>query len=668
MKTSLLTLSLIIGSAVSASAYAEHVDLPAMSITGIAGESAPYALPETNSMSPDTGELLKKLPGADTNQNGPLTSIAQYRGLFGDRVNVLVDGLNLSTAGPNRMDTPLSYIPSSQLDTISVYRGIAPVSSGIETIGGTIKAESRKAAFTNSDEFELHGNLNGRYATNGDMRSTGLTTSIANQNHRLQFSGSVDRGHDLEFDNGDILPTEHERDTAGIAYGFKHNKTEFDLDLKHLDTGETGTPALPMDIMWIRGETLKTGISHELNNGGKLNARISYQDVEHQMDNFSLRPAGMMQRYNQADVLAKSMQLSYSKAEWQFGVETDTAEHNSDISDPTNPMFFVRNFNDVERTRLSAFAEWNGSLTENWKMLSGVRLSHIKTDADEVDTSMGGMPATFRDQFNAADRSQSDTLTDIAVTFTRYLTDSLDFEFGLARKERAPSYQERYLWLPLEATSGLADGNKYVGNINLNPETAYQYEIGLDWHQPAFAVSPRIFYHHVNDYIQGTAGGPMGALEFNNVAAKLYGFDTNWFWAVTDNWQVDGTVSYVRGKRRDTDDNLYRIAPFKARTQLSYLQKNWRLGIEAVTVAAQNQVSSENDEQKTSGYAYYNLSGQYQINQSLQINAGVNNLFDREYKNHLGGYNRVSDNDDINVGERLPGWGRSFYVGMNLNW
>ncbi|MEC9313766.1 MAG: TonB-dependent receptor, partial [Pseudomonadota bacterium] len=136
----------------------------------------------------------------------------------------------------------------------------------------------------------------------------------------------------------------------------------------------------------------------------------------------------------------------------------------------------------------------------------------------------------------------------------------------------------------------------------------------------------------------------------------------------TDHWQLDGTVSYVRGKRRDTNDNLYRIAPLTARTQLSYIEPDWRIGVEAVTVAEQNQVSAENDEEETSGYAIFNLSGEYQLSQSLQLEGGINNLFDRKYRNHLGGYNRVSGNEDIAVGERLPGLGRSVYVGLNLNW
>ncbi len=668
IRSKTLPLSLLFSTLLPAIASAEHVTLPSMSVSTTAGERVPYALPQSSPSSADSGELFKKLPGADINQNGPLTSIVQYRGMYADRVNVQIDGMALSAAGPNRMDSPLGYLPATLVDSISVYRGIAPVSSGIETIGGTVKAESKQADYGSGEDVELQGSLSSLYATNGDMRSLGAITSLANQHHRLQLSGSVDRAHDQEFDGGEIIPSEAERDTLGLAYGFRQGNTEVDFDLKHLNTGETGTPALPMDIMAIRGETFNTGITRQLDNGAEITARLNYQDVYHRMDNFSLRPDSMMQRQNDADVLAKGIELGYRQGNWQFGIDADSAEHNADISDPTNAMFFVQNFNEVERDRLSAFAEWTGALNDDWQMQSGLRLTHVRMDAGDVGTNMTGMPATLANNFNSSDRSQDDTLADIAMTFTRSLNSSLDLELGLARKERAPSYQERYLWLPLEATSGLADGRTYVGNVNLDPETAYQFEIGLDWHSPRFAFSPRVFYHHVNDYIQGVAGGPMDSLVFSNVDAKLYGIDTNWLWALSDHWQLDGTVSYVRGKRRDSDDNLYRIAPLTARTQLSFIQPDWRLGVEAVTVAEQNQVSAVNDEQATSGYAIFNLSGEYQLSQSLQLQGGINNLLDRKYRNHLGGYNRVSGNEDIAVGERLPGLGRSIYVGLNMNW
>lgn len=254
-------------------------------------------------------------------------------------------------------------------------------------------------------------------------------------------------------------------------------------------------------------------------------------------------------------------------------------------------------------------------------MDTGIRYSRIKMDAGDVG-SFVGLPAPvgiLRDRFNAEDREQEDDLVDLVVSLNHTLSREVNIEIGLARKTRAPSYQERYLWIPLEITAGLADGNNYVGDIDLDQEVAYQFEFGLDWHTAKTAFSPRIFYHSINDYIQGTAtitdtatlgvsavNGDPTPLQYSNVDAKLYGFDANWFVALSDQWQLDGSISYVRGKRRDTGDNLFRIAPLTARTTLSYMQSNWSVSFEAETIAAQNKISDQNNEQKTSGYALFN--------------------------------------------------------------
>jgi len=668
--------------------HAEHISLPTISVEGAAGEATPYAIPPLSIATPDTGDMIKRLPGANINSNGPLTSIAQYRGLFGDRVNVLIDGVRVSKAGPNSMDSPLSYLPASRVADVALYRGIAPVSSGIETIGGTIMANSKKAEFASGDEAEFHGNANAGYAENGKTRYTGVLASIANQNHRFQVAGSLDRGNDLKFDGGTIDPSRHERDTVGVNYAFQQSGHTLELDVEHHDTGETGTAALPMDIMYARGENYKIKFNKELSNGGNFNARLNYQDSDHLMNNYTLRTApmmGMMRRFALTDVESQGYRFDYTNNGWKVGIDGDQADHNATIFDPNNANFFLENYKGVERDRYSIFSEWNGQLNDSWKVETGARYTRVSMDADQVATSMGmAMPAAkLATNFNNSERDQDDNLVDLTAVFTHNVNDNFDIELGLARKERAPSYQERYLWATMESTSGLADGNNYIGDVNLDPETAYQAEIGFDWHTQKAAISPRVFYHHINDYIQGTdygcpvMGDPvcqmsmMGdptPLQFSNVDAKLYGIDTNWFVAISNDWQLDGTVSYVRGERRDTSDNLYRIAPLTARTMLSYVQTEWRVGFEAETVASQNKVSAENNELKTAGYAVFNLSGNYQSSENITLSAGVNNLLDREYENHLGGYNRISDNPDIAHMDRLPGLGRSAYVGVNVDW
>jgi len=259
------------------------------------------------------------------------------------------------------------------------------------------------------------------------------------------------------------------------------------------------------------------------------------------------------------------------------------------------------------------------------------------------------------------------------------MSDELRFDVGLGRKTRSPSYQELYLWLPLEATAGMADRKRYVGDVNLDPEVAYEIDLGLDWRNGGSYATPRVFYKRVDDYIQGvpttdpvviavsSANGDLNPLQFANVEAELYGFDADFGTLLSDHWRLDGVISYVRGKRRDIDDNLYRIAPLNGLLALTYDHVHWSVTAETVLAADQDKVSVTNEEEQTDGYALLNLHGNYRFQRNLLLTAGVNNVFDKEYSDHLNGYNRVRDSD-VAFGDRLPGPGRSLFARVNYTW
>ena len=84
----------------------------------------------------DTATILKEIPGANVNANGPVTGIAQYRGMYGDRVSVVIDHLGVVSGGPNAMDAPLSYASPMITEELKVTRGIASVSLAPESVGG----------------------------------------------------------------------------------------------------------------------------------------------------------------------------------------------------------------------------------------------------------------------------------------------------------------------------------------------------------------------------------------------------------------------------------------------------------------------------------------------------------------------------------------------------
>ena len=212
--------------------------------------------------------------------------------------------------------------------------------------------------------------------------------------------------------------------------------------------------------------------------------------------------------------------------------------------------------------------------------------------------------------------------------------------------------------MPLQATGGLADGNTYIGDINLDPEVAHQVELGLNMATNNAYFEPRIFYRDVEDYIQGvTPATPQPYdLQFANVDATLYGADAAWGYAIDNHWSLGGIVSYVRGERDDISDNLYRIAPLNGTLGLTYAAATWDVTAEGVFYDSQDNVSSTNNETESGGYALMNLYGKYEVKKNLSLSGGLWNVFDRKYAPHVSGVNRAMGSDvTTGQGERVPG-------------
>ena len=653
--------------------------------------------PRSNPLhSPDSAELLKRIPGANNNANGVITGIAQYRGMYGDRVSVKLDQAPTLSGGPNAMDSPLAYAPAGLLQELTVYRGITPVSQAQESIGGHMVAQFNRGTFGSETEFGLSGFVSAQLTDNGSQSSTDTQMVVANNQHKLSFLSAHNEGDNVEAGNNKtVAGSQHQRDRFDLAYGWKSDATEITVFAGQLDISDSGTPALAMDIASVEtdlaGMTLSTDLNGTYLNGTSINMAVAWADVTHSMDNFSLRtapPMTMSYRSNlaTADNLSWSLdaQLPLSFGELKVGTDGNLSSHDSTITNPTNEMFQLLNFNATQRDTLGLFAELNGDIGD-WGYQAGIRQNRITMNSGDVSSS--GMMAMMGDaanmlamQFNQADRNLNYDTTDLVLKFNRSLDPETALTIDLGIKNRAPSYQETFLWLPLPITAGLADGRSYVGNLWLKHETASEISIGLSKKTDRFSIYPQIFYRQIDDYIQGVASTSMpanmvsnmmsgaAALSYENTDAEIYGADANWNYRVNHNWSADGVVSYVRGKRTDIADDLYRIAPANGRFSLRYQpdQGSLQLMLESVIYARQKHVASYNNEAKSSGFGIINIGANWSLSENIQMRAGVKNLFDRFYAAHLSGRNRIGDSD-IALGEAIPGLGRAVYLSMAIN-
>jgi iron complex outermembrane receptor protein len=637
---------------------------------------------------PDLADWLTSVPGANINSNGPITGIAQYRGLYGDRVAASLDGHPVIGAGPNAMDTPLSYSTPLIVDSMTVYRGIAPVSAGINTLGGAVEVKMRKAETMNSEDTALSGDIQAGYRSNNSAKTLSAVTNIAKGDVAVLLYGNSQKGDSMESGDGvEISPTDFDKVQLGGDIRYTKDGDEIGLSYHYTDTNDSGTPALPMDIEYIESHRVTLDGAFKLS-GWQGEWQLGYIDADHGMTNFLMRENNDPTRYRRNIATAETSDFkleltqSFDFGELAFGIDGYFASHDSVITNPNNMMFKVVNFNSVEDNRYGIYTQWQNKFDQTNVQL-GFRLKRAESNAGAVSSSMammmnpmGGLASGLQDDFNNADRKVSDNNVDIALNTQTQLSTNVSFSAGLGVKSRAPAYQERYLWTPMEATGGLADGHTYIGDINLKSETAYQVDLGLTYQDDKVMLAPHIFYQSIDDYIQGTPlgmadmsakmmanmmAGDTNPLKFTNVDAKLYGFDLNGYYHISEQIELSTIISYVQGERRDIDDNLYRIAPLNGQINIRYSSDDWMVKTSLVMAAKQNDVSTTNGEQKTSGYGIVNIDAQYFVNNDLAIRFGVDNILDKSYQNHLGGYNRVKGTETP-VMSRLPSEGISAWA------
>ncbi len=649
--------------------------------TGIDSREPPHQI----ALPADAVGVAARMPGAAAIGNGALSGQLSYRGLFGQRVLGRVNGQRFATGGPNAMDPPLHYAPSILLDRIEVARGVAPVSEG-PSLAGAVNAQLVQVPFASGSVPEVHGRISAQYRSVDQSHAVGGALGLATQSWRIGIIASHEQGDDYEFAGGSVGGSSFERTNYGIHAGLKLGDGELFAEYRRNETDPTGNPAFPMDIVYFNTDFFRGGYTGELSEQVALDVSIGHVSVRHLMDNYSLRdpdPAAMRTRatFADADTFTAEASLRFGSASRNvtIGGDLELVEKYVRITNPFNADFFVEAQPDLNSDRYGAFVQLRHGYGEVEFEL-GARIDRVEQSGaiPELGSAVPMGPVNLANQFAASPRQAGDTTFD-AVLRLWLPGDEVTPRLALARKTRVPSVLERFGWLPTEASFGLADGNIYVGNQDLEPETAWIAEAGFDVETGPVRFRPTVFYRRVDDYIQGTPfdatvgvidsqvemvanmNGDATPLMFRNVDAELYGLDVDFTVQATRNLLFEGVASYVRAKRRDIADSLYRVPPANARLAAIWQQDSWSLGAELTAADEQEDVSLSNDETASDGYVVVGLFGSLALSDGITLDAGVENLYDASYQPHLSGVNRVGASD-VPLGERLPGPGRGVWI------
>lgn len=679
--------------------------------------------------SSDTASLLRGLPGVSLFGAGGVSSLPSVHGLSDDRLRIQVDGMDLVSSCGNHMNPPLSYIDPTRVGSVRLFAGITPVSVGGDSIGATIQVHSPAPEFAEPGQGRLiQGEAGTFYRSNGDGVGAHLSATYATEQTSLRYDGSTAQADNYKaarafkaagpaaankpaqwLAGDEVGSTSYKTRNHALAYALRGDGHLVEMRLGLQDIPYQNYPNQRMDM---------TGNdSHQFNlryqggyAWGQLQARAYHEKTRHSMNfgpdkQFWYGPAGNVPGMPmdtegkttgvqvKGDVALSARDTLRVGAEAQrYGLDDWWLPSGGGMAPNT-----FWNIRDGQRNRFDVFGEWEARWNPQWLSQIGLRGSQVRTNSGAVQ-GYNANYAMEANAFNAKDRRRSDGHIDVTA-LARYTPSAhASYEFGFAHKTRSPNLYERYTW----STGGMAmrminlvgDGNGYVGNPDLKPETANTLSATADWHdatgeQWGIKFTPYVSY--VNHYIDAqrcSGGGGMSActnanlaattgfvyLRFANQDARLHGFDLSGFADLgrTANWgqfTLSGMLSYVQGKNRETGDHLYGIMPLNARLALTQRLGAWSGTAELLMVGAKTRVSAVRNELPTAGYGLVNLRASYEWKQ-VRLDVGIDNLFDRFYNHPQGGayvgQGMTMAGTAVPWGVRVPGMGRSVNVGVTV--
>jgi iron complex outermembrane receptor protein len=538
----------------------------------------------------DTAALLTGVPGLDLSTNGGVSSLPSLHGLGDDRVKVLVNGMTLAPQCSNHMNPPLSYIDPGNVGSFSVGSGITPVSSGGDSLGGTITVDSAEPEFAAAGQrLAMHGGVTAFHRTNGVVSGGDASLTAATQSYSASYTGTyVDAAGYKSGAGARVISTLYKSRTYNAQLAARRGNNLLTLGLGYQDIPEQGFVNAHMDMLKNESRFLNLRYRGAFA-WGKLDARAFYERTGHTMNLLSEK----MQISNMDMPMdTKGANLGYSvKAEIPLSAQdtlrTGTELHRVTLDDwwPATMTMTgsmgpntLWNVQGGRRNRFGTYVEWEGRHGKGWTESLGVRNDEVAMNTGNAQgynmcggqmdepaycmrTTQTGSAAYYADAtaFNAAGHARRDHNFDLTALGRYEPNSNSTFEFGYARKTRSPNLYERYMWVKQSAMSvdmngWFGDLNGYTGNLNLRPEVGNTLSVSAGWHDAVnqlweLKLTPYLTY--VQDYIDagrcpvsedGLGNGctaarfnatlatlatvPYVTLQFGNYDARLFGVDS----------------------------------------------------------------------------------------------------------------------------------------------
>ena len=592
---------------------------------------------------------ISKLPGVSIVSTGPGISKPSIRGLSYDRVVVYSQGVRLENQQWG--DEHGIGVSTSGINSIEVIKGPSYVLYGSDAMGGVLYIEPER--YSNDFSVDYMGFYNSNY--NGITNNLGIKGSSGKFSY-LARANMVDN-QSFSTPDGEVENTWFKEND--IQAGLKYETEKFSSDLRlSMNFSELGLPHMEeghddhddhddhdeeghddhdeeghedhyqelshTTLTWVN--TFDLGNDHELNVtlGRQLNDRKEFGGHEEEEGHDDHEEEGHDDHDEEGHEGHEEVE-----AELDMELSTNTLDISLVMPQSENLNLTIganilsqenKNFGheelipDAEKKDFGLYAL--GQIT----MENGAALLGVRYDNRSISSDMGS--ADFSN-FNGSVGIKRD-----------FKNSSLRFNIGSGY--RAPNLIELF-------ADGVHHGTfRYEkGNVSLVAEKSFQTDISFDINNEDSSVSFNLFYNDISDYIYISPSRDRmdGFAVFNYMQqdSELYGGEISFDKKTGFDWlSYNTSLEYIFAESAD-GEALPFISPLTFNQVFNIdFSSNYSFEIDFLAKAKQGRVSMF--EEETDGYSILNLSGNWMtsfLENDLNIFWSVNNVFDKEYYDHL---------------------------------
>ena len=625
-------------------------------------------------------DILQNEPGVSLLRDGIWGTEVSIRGLNRENVITLIDGNRIATS--TDVAARLSMVDINNVERVEVIKGASSSIYGSGATGGIVNIITKSPQLY--DRFSLNGNVISEYNTVNDLSVFGGSVYSGSSLWSTKLSGSYRKANNIQTPNGELNNSQFEDYSFSGAlniFPIENHKLKIDYQLFRADNvGIPGSSVFPEQALvtypFERRELISAG--YEIQNISKafykLSAKYSYQLINRDVENIPYIvqniPASGGNPARRVSVLKitpsadhKNNNATLQGNFWLFdnhnlaaGIDywdrsytgereryqlIEVLDSAGNVVSTTNRITGEKPLPNSSYKSLGIFAQDEFKLFEDKLSTTlGLRYDFINITGEKTlnpvyvinNGVINTTPPNQQVIWDSTDENNSSYSANLGFIYS--LFSNFDLTLGLGSSFRSPSLEERFQYIDQGSVVR-------VGNPDLEPEKGQSIDFGVRHYSDNLKILSSFFYSHFNDLVvevPGTFEGRNALIKTNIGEARIYGFDFSADYNFWRDYIFYTTASYVKGDDITADGNLPEIPPLNGRVGfkfgfLDYLHTD----ISSTLFAEQNNVAE--DELTTPGYAVFNLLlNTVPIifsNISFRIYSGVENIFDKGYRNHL---------------------------------